>query len=148
MTSHQGEDTFQALCKPTVQKCWDVMRRSCCRRALNMKKHMTADKTKSDHTESSADTGLQSLHCLSGINSTIVHLIETDITQTRRAVWAACQPPEDLVERLAIEGTAKSTTTLLLIHNLQYTENIFQVLFYNRCLRLCQMKWIRHLACL
>lgn len=80
-----------------------MVRRNCCCSILKMKKHMTADITQNNHTEASADIGLQSPHCLSGINSTIIHLIETDVTQTRRALCgpnASCQLPEDLAERL------------------------------------------------
>lgn len=47
---------------------------------------MTADKTQKNHTEASADVGLQSPHRLSGFNSTIIHTIDTDVTCSTKAL--------------------------------------------------------------
>lgn len=39
---------------------------------------MTADITQKNHTVANADVGLQSHQCLSGLNSSIIHMIDID----------------------------------------------------------------------
>lgn len=51
-----------------------------------LKKRMTADIKQNNRSKASADVGLQSPLCLSGISSTIIRLIDIDVTRTRRAL--------------------------------------------------------------
>lgn len=100
--------------------------RSCC---CNMK-HMTADITQNNHTESSADVGLQSPHRLSGFNSTIIHTIDTDVTRRRKALSGLHASSQKVwLTDPRWRGKSKVRQTSFLI---QYKKNYFCRLYYNR----------------